>query len=125
MRWTENAGDKVEGLVALTGSAGSSPVSGISYRNVLGRAVAANMTTPDPLAAPDRSAAIVGIRLVVLDVIVSAQPGAPTRCRAGGTCGNVLAALAYLGWTSYPIARLGDDPAGRALANDLARWGVR
>jgi fructokinase len=87
--------------------------------------VAANMTTPDPLAAPDRSAAIVGIRLVVLDVIVSAQPGAPTRCRAGGTCGNVLAALAYLGWTSYPIARLGDDPAGRALANDLARWGVR
>src|SRR6185437_10584602 len=36
----------------------------------------------------------------------------------------VLAALAYLGWQSYPIARLSDDGASKLVATDLKHWGV-
>jgi fructokinase len=46
------------------------------------------------------------------------------RFQAGGTCGNVLADLAYLGWRTYPVTNVGDDPAGRLFTGDLARWGV-
>jgi fructokinase len=77
----------------------------------------------DPLAPPDPDALVVGTGRLTLDVI-RAGPSRPVRWRAGGTCGNVLADLAYLGWPSYPIIRLGDDPAGRYFAHDLARWGV-
>jgi fructokinase len=45
--------------------------------------------------------------------------------QAGGTCGNVLAALAYLDWTAYPVARLGDDGPMRRVCQDLTKWGVR
>jgi fructokinase len=68
---------------------------------------------------------VVGAGFVALDVVIPADLDAPVRVWAGGTCGNVLAALAYLGWTAYPIARLGDDLPGRRVAHDLERWGVR
>jgi sugar/nucleoside kinase (ribokinase family) len=38
---------------------------------------------------------------------------------AGGSCGNVLAILAYLGWRSYPVARLGKDAHARSILEDL------
>ncbi|MFO0929739.1 MAG: hypothetical protein U0736_22405 [Gemmataceae bacterium] len=44
--------------------------------------------------------------------------------QAGGTCGNVLAALAYLGWQAYPLADLGVDDPGDCILCDLARCGV-
>jgi fructokinase len=66
---------------------------------------------------------VVGTGRLTLDAIVA--EGAPVRRQAGGTCGNVLANLAYLGWHAYPVTRLGDDPAGRQFAHDLARWGAR
>ena len=63
--------------------------------------------------------------LIALDVVVPEAPDAAPRMQAGGTCGNVLAALAYLDWTAYPVARLGDDGPMRRVCQDLAKWGVR
>ena len=42
----------------------------------------------------------------------------------GGSCANVLVALAGLGTESGLVARLGDDPTGRALLADLDANGV-
>lgn len=44
---------------------------------------------------------------------------------AGGSCGNVLTILAWLGWSSAPVARLGADPAGDFVREDLEAFGVR
>jgi sugar/nucleoside kinase (ribokinase family) len=66
-----------------------------------------------------------GAGLVALDIVISADAEAPMRSYAGGTCGNVMAALAYLGWESFPVARLNEDPAALRVRHDLERWGVR
>jgi sugar/nucleoside kinase (ribokinase family) len=63
-----------------------------------------------------------GAGLIALDLIVSAESS--FRAHVGGTCGNVLTALAYLGWDSYPIARLGNDSASQVVRADLSKWGV-
>ncbi|QHC61136.1 PfkB family carbohydrate kinase [Rathayibacter sp. VKM Ac-2760] len=67
---------------------------------------------------------VLGTGLLALDLVISAQPDRPIQSFAGGTCGNVLSILAYLGWDAYPIARLNHDTAATRLAIDLARWGV-
>lgn len=72
-----------------------------------------------------RRPAVVGTGLVALDVIYGLDQTRAPDLYAGGTCGNVLAALAFLGWESYPIARLADDPAGRRVLRDLASCGVQ
>lgn len=66
-----------------------------------------------------------GAGLLALDIVVSADPAVPMRSYAGGTCGNVMAALAYLGWETFPVARLNEDPAALRVRHDLLRWGVR
>ena len=65
-----------------------------------------------------------GAGLVALDLLISADPTRPIQSWAGGTCGNVLSILSYLGWDTYPIARLGDDATSRRIENDMGRWGV-
>ena len=67
---------------------------------------------------------VFGAGLIALDLVVSADPEAPVRAWAGGTCGNVLSILAYLGWDSYPVARLNGDAASEHVRADMARWGV-
>ena len=80
-------------------------------------------TRPAKASRTDRSVAF-GTGLIALDVIVNAEGVGDPALAAGGTCGNVLAALSFLGWASYPVARLNGDAASRLLQEDLARWGV-
>ena len=67
---------------------------------------------------------IFGTGLIALDLVIGLDPATPVRCRAGGTCGNVLSILAWLGWEAYPIARMNGDAATEHVRQDLARWGV-
>lgn len=67
---------------------------------------------------------VVGTGLVALDVVISRVSGDPARYWCGGTCGNVLVALSYLGWRAQPVARLGTGKASRLVLADLQRWNV-
>lgn len=66
----------------------------------------------------------VGMGLVALDIVLAPADAAPPRCYAGGTCGNVLTILSYLGWRSLPVSRLRADKAAERLVQDLRRWDV-
>jgi len=67
---------------------------------------------------------IVGTGLIAMDVVLRGEAQVPVRRCTGGTCGNVLASLAYLGWRAVPVARLANDRAGEAVQKDLKAWGV-
>ena len=66
----------------------------------------------------------VGTGLICLDLIYEGDLRSAPLAWAGGSCGNVLAILSYLGWRCYPIARLVSDFAGQYILCDLQRWGV-
>lgn len=63
----------------------------------------------------------VGTGFVVLDIIRRALDERTTleRRHAGGSCGNVLAILSYLGVNASAVGRIGDDLAGGELLADL------
>lgn len=65
-----------------------------------------------------------GTGLVALDVVIGNEKSIPAQFLAGGSCGNVLAILSYLGWESFPIARLSNNVAAEMLIEDLAAWNV-
>ena len=67
---------------------------------------------------------IVGMGLVALDVVMSDATGQEPRFFAGGTCGNVLTILSYLGWRSSLIARLCCGSTAECVVADLERFGV-
>lgn len=66
-----------------------------------------------------------GTGLIALDLVMGIEPESPVQSWAGGTCGNVLSILAYLGWDAFPIARMNGDPASERVRADMGRWGVR
>jgi sugar/nucleoside kinase (ribokinase family) len=68
-----------------------------------------------------------GSGLVALDVVISNDIEKPTQFYAGGSCGNVLTILSYMGWDSYPIARLSlsTHVASDLLVQDLHKWKVK
>jgi sugar/nucleoside kinase (ribokinase family) len=68
---------------------------------------------------------IFGTGLIALDLVLGPDPNSPVRSWTGGTCGNVLSILAYLGWEAFPIARMNRDPASERVRADLTQWGVR
>jgi fructokinase len=64
---------------------------------------------------------VVGGGFIAYDVLV----GAGARYRAlGGSAGNVLAILAYLGWKSYPVAHLGHDSAADLIRMEFSALGA-
>jgi fructokinase len=67
---------------------------------------------------------VFGAGLITLDIIIQQQEAPNIAHAAGGTCGNVIAALAYLGWDTTPVGRLGDDAAGDAIRQEFSRLGV-
>jgi sugar/nucleoside kinase (ribokinase family) len=66
---------------------------------------------------------------VLVEPVTPAVPGADVRARirmtAGGAGANTAAWLAHLGAEVTLVARIGDDPAGRAAADELREAGVR
>jgi fructokinase len=72
---------------------------------------------------PGRPVAV-GTGFLALDIVIGEGREQHLRTWAGGTCGNVLAVLAYLGWRSYPVASLGKDVAAERVIADLTEHGV-
>src|SRR5437870_1474895 len=68
---------------------------------------------------------VIGTGLVALDVVIGDSSEVDPILCAGGTCANVLTALAFFSWESYPIARLRSDAASKKVIEDLKHWGVR
>lgn len=68
---------------------------------------------------------VFGAGLFALDLVISADSEAPVRAWAGGTCGNVLTILSYLGWEAFPIARMNGDAASQRVKADMKKWGVK
>ena len=68
---------------------------------------------------------VIGTGLVALDVVIADSFDVEPVLCAGGTCGNVLTALSFLGWRSYPIARLRSDAASKRVTKDLRDWNVK
>ena len=66
----------------------------------------------------------VGMGLVALDVVITDDKKRQPRHFAGGTCGNVLTILSYLGWRSTPVARFSPGPAADRVIADLECRGV-
>lgn len=66
-----------------------------------------------------------GTGLIALDVILNGNPLSKPKLLAGGSCGNVLTILSYLGWDSFPIARLSKNKGTKSLINDLKANGVK
>ena len=65
-----------------------------------------------------------GTGLIALDLVVNGKENNRQQVWAGGSCGNVLTILSYLGWQSYPVARLGDDFEAKTVAQDMSQHGV-
>lgn len=68
---------------------------------------------------------IVGIGLLALDIVMNGDKKKLPKIFAGGSCGNVLSILSFLGWNSYPIARFSNTNATDELLSDLYKWEVR
>lgn len=66
----------------------------------------------------------IGTGLVALDVIIGHNSINQSLFLTGGSCGNVLTILSYLGWNTFPIARLSKNVASELLIEDLASWDV-
>lgn len=66
----------------------------------------------------------IGIGLLALDVVLTGDGDRQPRYFAGGTCGNVLTILSYLGWRTNPIARLSPGTATDRVLDDLHTRGV-
>ncbi len=67
---------------------------------------------------------VVGAGLVALDVVLNDIEDDEPKFFTGGTCGNVLALLSFLGWDARPIARLKDDLPAERIYEDLQSCGV-
>jgi len=67
---------------------------------------------------------VVGAGLVALDVVLNDIEDDEPKYLAGGTCGNVLTVLSFLGWNARPIARLRDDLPAEWIHEDLQCCGV-
>jgi sugar/nucleoside kinase (ribokinase family) len=76
------------------------------------------------LAKAKRGTKAVGTGFLPLDLVYRDDNPSKLKAYAGGTCGNVLVILAFLGWDVYPVARHNDSPLGRMIRDDLKLWGA-
>lgn len=67
----------------------------------------------------------IGAGLVSLDILMRGCSNQQVSYKLGGTCGNVMAILAYYGWETFPIARLDNTDYGKLLLEDVDKCHVR
>ncbi len=67
----------------------------------------------------------IGTGLVSLDILIRRGEEQAVSYKVGGTCGNVMMILAYMGWESYPVARLNGSDNSRTMLEDMTKYGVR
>ena len=65
-----------------------------------------------------------GAGLISLDVLIWDGQTIPVSYYVGGTCGNVMMILSYMGWETYPIARLDGTKDGLRVLDDMKRHHV-
>ena len=65
-----------------------------------------------------------GAGLISLDVLIRDGANLPVSYYVGGTCGNVMMILSYMGWDAYPIARLDGTKDTTRLLADMKTHGV-
>lgn len=65
-----------------------------------------------------------GAGLISLDVLIRDGANFPVSYYVGGTCGNVMMILSYMGWDAYPIARLDGTKDTTRLLADMKKHGV-
>lgn len=81
-----------------------------------------DMTRIDLMLRPKgKGPTCVGVGFVAVDLV---ETDADTFAAVGGSCGNVVAILAWLGWHAAPVARLGRDWAADHILKDLTASGV-
>jgi len=66
---------------------------------------------------------LVGCGFVAWDVVLG-ESLSVEYTGVGGTVGNVMSIMAFLGWHTVPIVRLGDDSAGTNILRELTALGV-
>lgn len=84
----------------------------------------ANAMTTNNKDNGKRDHSCIGAGFVALDVVRVAGSASAELRFAGGSCGNVLTILSYLGWQAFPVGRIGDDAPAGELLEDLRRWSV-
>jgi fructokinase len=67
---------------------------------------------------------VIGIGLVALDIVIDEGTDERVGAWAGGSCGNVVSILSWMGWDAAPVARLDDTQNSRIVRDDLRRWDV-
>jgi hypothetical protein len=82
------------------------------------------MSRRNPFELKVKRPVALGTGLIALDVVIEAEVKRDPWLWTGGTCGNVLTILSYLGWRAFPVARLNGDAASRCVEEDLAHWSV-
>lgn len=68
-----------------------------------------------------RSYLAMGTGFIALDII---EGKTGTFSAAGGSCGNVMEILAWLGWSSLPSGRIGKDAAGDYISEEYKQLGL-
>ena len=66
----------------------------------------------------------IGAGLISLDVLIWEGKRIPVSYYVGGTCGNVMMILSYMGWETYPIARLDGTKDGIRVLADMKKHNV-
>jgi sugar/nucleoside kinase (ribokinase family) len=67
----------------------------------------------------------VGTGLISLDLVMNGSGEKTANIFTGGSCGNVLSILSFLGWNTYPVGYLGDNIAYDEIHSDLKNFKVK
>ena len=66
-----------------------------------------------------------GAGLISLDILINGiECQRPISYYVGGTCGNVMMILSFMGWDSFPVARLDDSKQSTRLIADMKKNNV-